>query len=200
MRVVLASGSPRRRELLGLLGLDPEIIISSIDETALAGETPVELVARLAPAKARAVLEVLELRGSTSATVVVAADTTVDLDGEILATPADTDEARRMLAALSGRAHRVHTGVAVWSTGERVEELLSVVTSEVVFDDLDDALIDWYLACGESLDKAGGYAIQGHGGALVRAVHGSVTNVIGLPLAELRAMLSRVGVVLSRRG
>lgn len=197
MRVVLASGSPRRRELLGLLGVDHDVVVPSIDETALAAETPIELVGRLAPAKARAVFDMV---GRRDRLVIIAADTTVDVDGRILATPTDLDDARNMLGALSGREHLVHTGVAVWSVGERTDQLYTVVTSEVIFDELDDTIIDWYLASGESLDKAGGYAIQGRGGALVRAVRGSVSNVIGLPLAELRNMLSEVGVQLTTRG
>ncbi len=120
---------------------------------------------------------------------VLAADTIVEVDGEILGKPVDTDDARRMLGRLSGRSHRVHTGVAV-RRGERVD--VEVVTTIVTFVALTAESIDWYLATGEPFDKAGAYAIQGAGGVFVEAVRGSVSNVVGLPLATV-ARLLRIG-------
>lgn len=184
--LVLASGSPRRRELLAVFGRPFTVIAPEIDETPLAGEAPRDHVERLALAKSRAV----------SGQVVIAADTTVDVDGEILAKPVDDDDARRMLVLLSGRTHRVHTAVAV-RRGDQVERV--TVTTEVTFVELPPETIEWYVATGEPADKAGAYAIQGAGGAMVGAVHGSVSNVVGLPLAELVLLAQRVGCPLTTR-
>jgi septum formation protein len=183
MRLVLASQSPRRRELLGALGLELEVRPARTDESPRAGEPARAYVLRVAREKARAV----------EGPVVLAADTTVVLDGGILGKPRDDDEARRMLRALSGRTHEVVTGVCARAGGR--EEAIAV-TSEVELAPLDDARIDWYVASGEPRDKAGAYAVQGLAGAFVRAVRGSVTNVIGLPLAETLELLSRAGVAL----
>jgi septum formation protein len=198
LQFILASGSPRRRELLGMLGLDFEVVVPLVDETPRAGESPLELVSRLAPAKAVEVRgRAADLRrGSTDSgpsvdPVVIAADTVVDHSGRIFGTPQSLREAREMLVALSDGAHLVHTGVAVITAAR---ELFCVVTTEVVFDRLSETTIDWYLSTGESLDKAGAYGLQGVGGSLVREVHGSVSNVIGLPLVELRQLLEQVSV------
>lgn len=181
MHLVLASRSPRRIDLLGQLGLEPEVIPADIDETPHPGEKPVDYVERLARAKARAVFE----RVTPMATV-LGADTTVDIDGQILGQPVDAADARRMLKLLSGRTHRVHTAVAV-VTAER--ESAQVVTSLVSFVAMTDELLEWYLATGESIGKAGSYAIQGHGAVLVESVRGSTSNVVGLPLRETAALL-----------
>jgi septum formation protein len=183
MKLRLASGSPRRRELLEQLGLELEIAPADIDETALAGESPIEYVGRLALAKAAVV----------AGELVLAADTTVELDGEILAKPLDAADAARMLRALSGREHQVHTGVALRHAG-RTE--LAVVSTDVTFAALDEATIAWYVATGEPLDKAGAYAIQGAGAVLVAGVRGSVSNVVGLPLATVVELARRLGVAL----
>jgi septum formation protein len=182
--VVLASGSPRRRELLARLGVEFQVVVPDVDETPLAGEAPGEYVARLARAKAAAV--VVE-----AGTLVIAADTTVDVDGEILGKPADIDQARRMLKRLSGRTHHVHTGVAVRRDG-RIE--YSVEDTRVQFEALTDHALEWYLATGESFDKAGAYALQGAGGVFVSKISGSVSNVIGLPLHTVVELARRVGV------
>jgi septum formation protein len=181
LRVVLASRSPRRIELISQLGVVAEVVPADIDETPLHGEEPVAYVQRLASSKARAVQE----RLATDA-FVLGADTTVDLDGVIFGQPDDESEARRMLKALSARTHRVHTGVAVIAP-DRSESL--VVTSFVTFEPVTDALLDWYIGTGEWQGKAGSYAIQGLGGTLVASTKGSMSNIIGLPLQETARLL-----------
>lgn len=179
-RVVLASGSPRRLELLRSAGIEPVMAPPEVDETPFCDESPEAYVSRLAEAKASACR-------ATDHDVVIAADTTVDLDGVIIGKPADTDEAGAILSTLSGRDHLVHTGVAVRHQG-RCD--VRVVTTRVRFAALDPKSIGWYLRTGESVDKAGAYALQGSGACLVAEVHGSVSNVIGLPLSETLAMLA----------
>lgn len=185
--LVLASGSPRRRELLEGLGLVVEVRPADIDESPLPGEDPVAYVMRLAREKAARV------PFFSSGLPVLAADTTVDLDGVILAKPDDDEHAAAMLRMLGGRIHAVHTGVAV-AHGEQAAVI--AVTTEVEFATLTDDQIAWYVRSGEPRGKAGAYAIQGAGGALVRAVRGSVSNVIGLPLAETLELLGGAGVTL----
>ena len=179
--VVLASRSPRRVELLKQLVTDFTVVPADIDETPHAHEDPVSYVKRLALEKARAVYMV-----SGTHAIVIGADTTVDLDGHIFGQPADDNDAREMLRRLSGTTHQVHTGVAVVSaTEERVE----VVSSSVTFVDLRPELLEWYIGTGESAGKAGSYAIQGHGSALVASSSGSMTNIIGLPIEETARLL-----------
>jgi septum formation protein len=180
-RLVLASSSPRRAELLARVGLDFDVRPAAIDEAHRVGESPVAYVERLAVEKAAA-------GDRRSNEIVLAADTTVEVDLRILGKPVDRDDARTMLWSLSGRTHRVHTGIAVVSdvVSERV-----VVTTIVTFAELEPSTIEWYLDGGESMDKAGAYAMQGAGAALVAAIDGSATNVIGLPLMETLAMIDR---------
>src|SRR5512133_2600250 len=185
--LTLASASPRRRELLERLGFRLAIQPAETDETPLPGEPPREYVLRVAREKARAV------RGDA----VLAADTAVVLGSTILGKPRDADDARRMLRHLSGARHEVLTGVCVL---RGADEHSAVVTAEVQLDRLSDAQIDWYVATGEPLDKAGAYAIQGIAGAFVREMRGSVSNVIGLPLAETLALLRAAGVRLPWEG
>lgn len=181
LRVVLASRSPRRIELISQLGVSAEVVPADIDETPIAGEQPVNYVKRLAESKARAVQE----RLATDA-LVLGADTTVDLDGVIFGQPENEAQARRMLKLLSARTHRVHTGVAV-VRADSVESL--VVTSMVTFEPITDALLEWYIGTGEWQGKAGSYAIQGLGGTLVQSTRGSMSNIIGLPLRETSQLL-----------
>jgi septum formation protein len=176
--LVLASGSPRRAQLLGHLGVAFEVRPADLDESVLPGEEARAYVERLARAKAAAVAGGGEL--------VIAADTTVEVDGTILGKPVDRADATRMLRLLSGRTHRVHTGVAV-------ADRSIVVTTEVRFVDLTEGEIAWYVGSGEPLDKAGAYAIQGAGGAFVAGIDGSASNVVGLPLAELVDLLRAAG-------
>jgi septum formation protein len=179
--VVLASRSPRRIELLKQIVIDFTVLPADIDETPHANEDPVSYVKRLALEKARAVYMV-----SDSHVIVIGADTTVDLDGNIFGQPVDDEDARQMLRRLSGATHKVHTGVAVVSaTGEQVE----VVSSAVTFLDLRAEMLEWYIGTGESVGKAGSYAIQGHGSALVASSTGSMSNIIGLPLEETARLL-----------
>ena len=179
--VVLASRSPRRVELLQQLVADFTVTPADIDETPHAHEDPVSYVKRLALEKARAVYTV-----SGAHAIVIGADTTVDLAGTIFGQPVGDDDARQMLRRLSGTTHQVHTGVAVVSAaGEEVE----VVSSTVTFLDLRPEMLEWYIGTGESVGKAGSYAIQGHGSALVASSSGSMTNIIGLPLEETARLL-----------
>jgi septum formation protein len=177
-RVVLASASPRRADLLRCAGVDIEVRPADIDESIHEGEAPEGYVARLSVEKAHAVAQPGE--------IVIAADTTVVIDGAILGKPTDADDARRMMELLSGTTHLVHTGVTVVRSGSAATV---VVTTAVTFVELDEPMIDWYVATGEPFDKAGGYALQGAGAALVGRVDGSVSNVIGLPLVETLALL-----------
>ncbi|MEP1122668.1 MAG: Maf family protein [Ilumatobacter sp.] len=188
--LVLASGSPRRRELLRSVGLTFAVRAANIDETPVPGESPTNYVRRLSIEKAAASMEsLLAGRGD----VVIAADTTVEVDGRILEKPVDDDDARRMLRSLSGRSHRVHTGVTVSIADHGARRSTTIVVStDVVFATLTDQMIDWYVATGEASDKAGAYGIQGAAAAFVERVDGSVTNVIGLPLAETLEILRNV--------
>ncbi len=181
MRLILASRSPRRRELLAALGIPLVVRPAHTDETPRPGEPPPQYVRRVAAEKAEGV----------DGEVVLGADTAVVLGERILGKPEDVEDARRMLRALSGRAHTVLTGVCVRRRDGPVAE--STVASQVHFAPLSDAAIDWYVGTGEPLDKAGAYAVQGAGGAFVREVSGSVSNVVGLPLAETLELLHRVG-------
>jgi septum formation protein len=190
-RLVLASQSPRRRELLAQLGIAVEVRPAHADETVRAGEPPRDYVLRLAREKARAV----------TGGVVLAADTAVVLGTEVLGKPADAADARRMLEALSGTEHEVLTAVCVRrAQGVHAVELDALAATTVRFARLSSAEIDWYVGTGEPLDKAGGYAIQGAGGAFVVSVAGSVSNVVGLPLAETADLLRRAGFPLPWSG
>jgi septum formation protein len=179
-RIVLASRSPRRVQLLAELGVEPLVDPADVDETPRINEDPVTYVRRVAIDKARRVA----LRHADA--TVIAADTTVDVDGRILGQPADINEARAMLRSLSARTHRVHTAVVVISPESETSE---VVTSLVSFQPLDDETLEWYLATGESMGKAGAYAVQGQGSVLVERVQGSMSNVVGLPLATTARLL-----------
>jgi len=187
--VVLASASPRRRELLRQICPEFEVVPSEIEET-LWGEPTPEAVAGLALRKARAVA--VRAEGA----VVLAADTLVVLDGVAFGKPAGPEEARAMLRRLCGREHEVITGVAVVDTRTGREATRAVV-SRVRLAASPDATLDSYVASGAPLDKAGAYAIQDLGGALVERLAGSYTNVVGLPVEETRRLLAEFGVPVS---
>lgn len=186
--LVLASTSPRRRDLLARLGLVPDRIAApDIDESPLPGELPRAYALRLAEAKARAVA-----RGPGD--IVIAGDTTIALGRRILP-PAETEAVqRRLLALLSGRRHHCLAAVCVIGTDDRAR--LRLADTVVTFKRLSTQEIDAYVACGEGLGKAGGYAIQGRAEALIRSIAGSHSGVIGLPLFEARALLKSAGVAL----
>lgn len=188
MHLILASASPRRAELLTSAGFRFEVRAADLDERVLPDETPHDYVRRLALEKARAVHEALGAAESDS--LVLGADTTVVVDGEILGKAADEVEAAAMLRKLAGRTHQVTTAVALRGPGGAHG---LDVTTEVDVVALDEPAIADYVLSGEWRGKAGAYAVQGIAGALVRAVRGSITNVIGLPLAEVVELLRATG-------
>ena len=185
-RLVLASGSPRRRELLAALGWSFEVRPVDLDETAWPGEDAAAYVGRLALEKARAAMRVPANEGA----LVLGADTVVALDGELLGKPRDEEDARRMLRQLSGRRHEVLTGVALLD-GDR--EWLEIARTKVDFAPLSDQEIADYVRSGEPMDKAGAYAVQGLGGLFVAAIDGSYSNVVGLPVTVVYKMLQAAG-------
>jgi len=181
--IILASASPRRRELLERVGVAIEVVPAGVDETPHAGEDPLAYVSRIAAAKAAA------LAARHPARWVLAADTTVTIDGEILGKAETPAEAAAMLRRLAGRTHQVITGFAI--AGPR--QLVRTATSDVDVIVLDEGQIADYVASDEWRGKAGAYAIQGIAAAFVRGVRGSVTNIIGLPLVEVLEALREVG-------
>lgn len=187
MRFILASSSPRRRELLASIGAEFDVIPSHVPEVRAEGEAPEEYVARLSREKAEAIAKVHPSRW------VIAADTTVLLGDELLEKPADAADARRMLAAIAGRTHTVYTGVTLQNL-ERGYRETRLAESEVRMLPLAPDDIAWYVGTGEPLDKAGSYAVQGIGGMFVESIHGSYSNVVGLPLATLFQMLRKAGI------
>ena len=187
MRLILASSSPRRAQILRDAGLVFSIISSAVDETPIPGEAPGELVLRLANAKA----ELVAAR-SVGPAIVVAADTVVVLEGQILGKPRSTDDARHMLEKLSGRTHSVVTGVSLIRLPD-VEQRAFVETTLVHFDRLSANEITRYLATDEPHDKAGAYAIQGRAGRYIPRIEGCYYNVVGLPLARLLQELHELG-------
>jgi septum formation protein len=197
-RIYLASRSPRRRELLKQAGIAYEVLLYredsrrgiDVDETPMAGEDPREYVLRMARIKAEAASLRLGQRRLPDYPV-LAADTTVVLDGRILGKPADHAEAHAMLSALSGRSHEVLTAIAV-CRHDRLETRLSVSTVE--FAEISAARLRQYIASGEPLDKAGAYGIQGRAGAFVKHLAGSYTGVMGLPLYDTIELLESFGV------
>ena len=182
--LVLASGSPRRREMLERLGFRFTVRPVDIDESPREGESPGDYVLRLAQEKARAAARPGEL--------VLAADTTVAQGGGLLGKPRDAGEARRMLERLSGKEHEVATGVALVDL-DRALQLAVVESTRGRFAELEAPEIEWYVATGEPLDKAGAYAIQGYGALFAETVHGSYSNVVGLPIATTYRLLKRAG-------
>ena len=189
--LVLASASPRRRELIERLGLEFEVLPADVDETPMRGEAPVALARRLAETKASAIAHV------RPAALVVGSDTIVVIDGEILNKPQDDEDAVRMLMRLAGREHRVETGVAVVAPpadGQKSARVASsVVGVDVRFRPFDAAFARAYVATREPLDKAGAYGIQGYGSALVERIDGDFFAVMGLPVTRMLAHLEELG-------
>jgi septum formation protein len=190
MKLILASASPRRAKILSDAGLPFEVLPVDVDEARLAGENAEAMCARLAQAKARAA--VARLSAASELLIVVAADTTVEIEGEILGKPASPEAAREMLRRLSGKTHRVLTALALVRLPDGAARS-DLESTEVRFAPLEDAEIDEYVATGEPMDKAGGYAIQGRGGRFVERVEGCYFNVVGLPLARLGRILKELG-------
>lgn len=184
VRVVLASQSPRRRELLQLVGIAHEVRPANIDESYLAGERPREHAERLARTKARTI----ESRDA----VTIGSDTIVVVDGEVLGKPTDEADAARMLRRLSGRSHVVITAVAAEWKGRLVSDVEEV---DVTFRTLDEGDIAAYIATGEPMDKAGAYGIQGYGATIVQRVNGDYFAVMGLPVNRLVRLLEGLGLV-----
>lgn len=187
MKFILASSSPRRRELLASIGVEFEVIPSHVPEVHAEGEAPEEYVARLSRDKAHAIATQHPSRW------IIAADTTVLLGEQLLEKPVDRADAERMLAQIAGRTHIVYTGVTLQNV-EREHHETRVAESEVRMLPLSADEIAWYVRTGEPLDKAGAYAVQGIGAMFIDSIHGSYTNVVGLPLATLFQMLRRAGI------
>lgn len=188
--IVLASASPRRRELLSMIGIDFQVIPSPTDETPFANETPEAHVVRLSRDKAMEVANRVDQTGRWF----IGSDTVVVRDQVILGKPADALAAKEMLTSLSGRSHRVVSGYAVHDR-ETGRTLSDAVTTKVFFKNLTPREIEGYIATKEPFDKAGSYAIQGIGSFMVPKIEGSYTNVVGLPLCEVISALEELGAI-----
>ena len=199
MSVILGSGSPRRLELLRSVGVEPCVVSPDIDESILEGELPADYVRRLASAKLDAVMK--NVGAVNVGAIVIAADTTVDVDGVIFGKPVDDAEAVKMLLALSGRRHQVHTGFAVAVAGPGCRGVdwdghVEVVSSTVTFRSVPIPEIIAYVDSGEPRDKAGAYAIQGGAAGFVEQVEGSLNAIIGLPIERLTEICAALGAPL----
>jgi len=190
MEIILASSSPRRAEILREAGIAFQICATHIDETPIPGETARAMVARLAEAKARAAA--VQIGASMRECIIVGADTTVELDGEIIGKPRDSADAREMLSRLSGRTHHVLTGIFVLQLPGNAARA-AVENSAVTFGPIGEEEIDAYVATAEPLDKAGAYAIQGLAGRYIPRIEGCYFNVVGLPLARVYGLLRGLG-------
>jgi len=186
-KLVLASASPRRRELLTQVGVRFDVLTADIDESVIAGESPQVYTQRLALEKARAVLTRCDAEAS-----VLGADTTVSIDGILLGKPANADDAARMLRMLQGRPHEVITGVALVSATS--SQIVAEVT-RVFFAAMSESEIAAYIATGEPMDKAGAYAIQGRAARWIPRIEGDYANVVGLPLSRVCLMLKDAGLI-----
>jgi septum formation protein len=191
MQLVLASTSPRRRELLALLGVPFEVHAPACEEHPLPGLSPLEQAEYLALEKARSIAD------GRPSDLVLGSDTVIELDGRLLGKPRDLDEARDMLTDLAGRPHEVHTAVALCSRIRAVETVKVSTVTVWMYADVAGA-IEQYLVSGESLGKAGAYSIQGGGGDLVERIEGDFTAVVGLPLTVVARLLGSVGYPIPR--
>lgn len=188
--IYLASRSPRRAELLQQIGIEFTVLPSDVDESLLTDEAPADYVLRLAASKAKACQVYIASHGMAPYPI-LAADTSVSVDGDILGKPTDDDEARSMLQRMSGRWHEVLTALAVTSTSG-IETALSVTRVEMVA--LSASEIDAYIRSGEPKDKAGAYGIQGLAGTFIRRIEGSYSGVMGLPIHETAVLLKKAGI------
>ncbi|MBE6613353.1 MAG: septum formation inhibitor Maf [Ruminococcaceae bacterium] len=184
---ILASNSPRRRELLAMLGMDFSVIVSDCDESINTPMAPDAMVRELALRKANAVAE----RQDTARDFIVIGADTIVWDGtHILGKPHDREDARRAISLLAGREHSVFTGIAlIGCDNGQLKTVTDAVESKVVFDDISPEEIEHYVASGEPMDKAGSYAIQSLGGVFVKELHGDYFNIVGLPIARMRTLL-----------
>jgi septum formation protein len=187
-RLILASNSPRRRDLLAQVGLIFTVIPSDVDEQQVAGSDPDVLVRTLAESKA------MDIAEKHPHSWVIGADTIVVTDNQILGKPDSADAARDMLMRLSGKVHQVFTGYCICCR-DQARLFTDAVKTDVRFKSLRDAEIEWYIQTREPFDKAGGYGIQGIGSALVKSIQGSYTNVVGLPVCEVVDLLIKEGIV-----
>ena len=190
MKLILASSSPRRAEILRNAGIQFEVRAENVDESRLPNETPGDYVRRLALAKALSAAE--KFRPLGGEVLVLGADTVVVVDADILGKPASPDDARSMLRRVSGRIHEVHTGLALLRIPGSMRHVVEEIT-RVHFASLSEQEIEGYIATGEPFDKAGAYAIQGIGGRYVTRIEGCYFNVMGLPLAKLWLLLRELG-------
>ncbi len=187
--IVLASLSPRRKELLKGLGLDVKVVGSSVDEDMFKNnKNPLTHVLRLSLEKAK------DVAGREKG-VIIGADTIVFLNGEIIGKPRDEEEAKDILGRISGRVHTVYTGFTIIDNRTPIRTYQRAVSSEVKIKELTTEEIDWYVSTGEPMDKAGAYAVQGMGAFMVEWIRGSWTNVVGLPLTEVVQALREMGVL-----
>lgn len=184
MRLILASASPRRAELLRAAGIPFSVVAAALDERFHAGEPPEAAVARLAEAKAGAIA------AQHPEAVVLGADTTVVVGGEALGKPPDAEDAARMMRTMSGRAHHVLTGICLCHQGRR---LTHVEPTQVRMASLSEAEIAWYVGTDEPYDKAGGYAVQGLASRFIEGIEGSYSNVVGLPISSVYRLLKELG-------
>ena len=185
-KIILASRSPRRKDILEKLNFSFVIDPPDIDESPFENESPIVYVQRISAAKADLVAQRHDQQ-----CIVIAADTTVELNGEIFGQPRDLDEARFMIHKLSSKTHKVHTAISVRYNQEVAN---SVDTASVTMREVSSELLEWYIGTGESIGKAGAYAVQGHGAALVTDVTGEIDTVIGLPVGLLLGMLGNLGI------
>ncbi|MEA1936263.1 MAG: Maf family protein [Thermodesulfobacteriota bacterium] len=192
-KLILASASPRRRELLKLVGLNFEIIPSDADEAFLKGETPEEHVLRLSEEKASTI------SSHNPDAWVLGADTIVIINREVLGKPVAVDEAREMLQKLSAKKHKVITGFCLIRKNTDIM-IRDTVESTVVFKEIPEDEIAWYVRTKEPYDKAGGYAVQGMGAFFIKEIHGSYTNVVGLPICEVMETLKEIGAIRFSKG
>jgi septum formation protein len=189
VKLILASASPRRAEILAAAGIPFEVRASKVDESRLAGESPEQMVGRLARAKAEAVALI---NNSDQPRIILGADTVVVVAQEILGKPGDAATAQQMLMKLRGREHRVITGFALLHTHDK-EARVGHETTRVWFSEMTDAEVDAYVATNEPLDKAGGYAIQGIAGRYIPRIEGCYFNVVGLPIGRVWRALKELG-------
>ena len=184
--LILASRSPRRAEILNAIGWPFEAVAADIDESVRAGEDPIEYVKRLALSKAQTVAQ------RSAGRLVLGADTTVVVEGELLGQPVDDDDARRMLKLLSGKWHEVLTGVALLRADSNAQPLVDYESTRVRFAEMSPEEINWYVATGEPRGKAGAYGIQGHAALFVEEIAGDYFNVVGLPVRLVYEMWQRL--------